>query len=169
MGGARTPWQYFTDHTEPELAEAVREGRRREFADHGWGPNDVPDPQHEGTVEASRLDWSEPAREPHAGVLAWYRALIALRRSRPELTDARLDRMRVEFGTFDDGAGWLVVHRGGLRVAVNLGPDPHTVPLDAPAAEILLASDTAAPAADGLALGPQSVAVVEVAVVEVAG
>ncbi|MBR7678802.1 malto-oligosyltrehalose trehalohydrolase, partial [Streptomyces daliensis] len=34
--GAGTPWQFFTDHTDPELAEAVRRGRRREFAAHGW-------------------------------------------------------------------------------------------------------------------------------------
>ena len=33
---ASTPWQFFTDHQEPELAEAVRAGRRREFAEHGW-------------------------------------------------------------------------------------------------------------------------------------
>jgi maltooligosyltrehalose trehalohydrolase len=159
---ASTPWQYFTDHTEPELAEAIREGRRREFADHGWGPNDVPDPQHEGTVEASRLNWDELASEPHASVLAWYRALVALRRSRPELTDARLDRMHVGFGRSDGDAAWVVVHRGALRVAVNLGPDERTVPLDAPAVEVLLASDAACPAGHGIALGPHSVAVVEV-------
>jgi maltooligosyltrehalose trehalohydrolase len=159
---ASTPWQYFTDHTEPELAEAVREGRRREFADHGWGPNDVPDPQHEGTVEASRLNWDEVATEPHASVLAWYRSLLALRRARPELVDPRLDRMRVEFGRFDGGAGWLVVHRGGLRVAVNLAAEPRTVPLDAPAIDVLLASDSVRTAGHGLALAPHTVAVVEV-------
>jgi maltooligosyltrehalose trehalohydrolase len=40
--GASTPWAYFTDHQEPELAEAVRQGRRREFAEHGWAAEDVP-------------------------------------------------------------------------------------------------------------------------------
>ncbi len=155
---ASTPWQYFTDHSEPELAQAVREGRRREFADHGWGPNDVPDPQHEGTVEASRLSWDELAREPHASVLAWYRALIALRRARPELTDARLDRMRVEHG--DD---WLVVHRGTLRVVVNLGTGARTVPLDAAPGAVLLASaDGIGPSGVGLAMPPESVAIVGV-------
>ncbi|HUR75630.1 MAG TPA: malto-oligosyltrehalose trehalohydrolase, partial [Sporichthya sp.] len=42
---ASTPWQYFTDHQEPELADAVREGRRNEFAEHGWSADEVPDPQ----------------------------------------------------------------------------------------------------------------------------
>ncbi|MEV5906648.1 malto-oligosyltrehalose trehalohydrolase, partial [Streptomyces sp. NPDC052127] len=48
---AGTPWQYFTDHTDPELAEAVRRGRRREFAAHGWAEEDVPDPQDPATRE----------------------------------------------------------------------------------------------------------------------
>ena len=43
--GAATPWQYFTDHTEPAIAAAVRRGRRDEFAEHGWDRSDVPDPQ----------------------------------------------------------------------------------------------------------------------------
>jgi maltooligosyltrehalose trehalohydrolase len=40
--GASTPWMYFTDHEEPALADAVRQGRRREFAEHGWAEEDVP-------------------------------------------------------------------------------------------------------------------------------
>lgn len=40
--GARTPWQFFTDHTDPELARAVRDGRRREFGAHGWAEEDIP-------------------------------------------------------------------------------------------------------------------------------
>ena len=43
--GASTPFQYFTDHPEPDLAKAVREGRRKEFAAFGWKPEDIPDPQ----------------------------------------------------------------------------------------------------------------------------
>ncbi|MDQ3757558.1 MAG: malto-oligosyltrehalose trehalohydrolase [Actinomycetota bacterium] len=77
---ASTPFQYFTDHADPELGRAVSEGRRSEFGAFGWKPEDVPDPQDPATFERSRLDWSEPAREPHAGMLRWYRELIALRR-----------------------------------------------------------------------------------------
>ena len=47
--GAGTPWQYFTDHTDPALASAVADGRRAEFAAHGWGTTDIPDPQDEAT------------------------------------------------------------------------------------------------------------------------
>ena len=67
---ASTPWQYFTSHEEPELAEAVREGRRREFAAHGWASEDVPDPQAPATVAASTLDWSESvSAETHSAML----------------------------------------------------------------------------------------------------
>ena len=78
--GTRRPFQFFTDHSEPDLAQAVTQGRRREFASFGWGADEVPDPQARSTVEASTLDWNEPRRPAHARMLAWYRDLIALRR-----------------------------------------------------------------------------------------
>ncbi|WP_107644948.1 malto-oligosyltrehalose trehalohydrolase, partial [Streptomyces sp. Ru87] len=81
--GARTPWQYFTDHPDPELAEAVRRGRRREFAAHGWAEEDIPDPQDPATRERSCLDWTEPERAPYSRLLDWHRRLIALRRRGP--------------------------------------------------------------------------------------
>ena len=60
--GASTPWQYFTDHTDPALGAAVQRGPRDEFAAHGWDRDDVPDPQADETFERSRLDWDEPAQ-----------------------------------------------------------------------------------------------------------
>ncbi len=132
---ASTPWQYFTDHAEPELAEAIRAGRRAEFAGHGWdgqapssssAPSSVPDPQHEATVAASRLDWHETAGARHTRMLGWYRSLLALRRDRAELRDPWLDRVGVEH---DQAAGTLVVHRGRHRVVANLADAPRTVDL----------------------------------------
>ncbi|MFE3325403.1 malto-oligosyltrehalose trehalohydrolase [Streptomyces sp. NPDC059176] len=124
--GAGTPWQFFTDHQDPELAEAVRLGRRREFARHGWAADDIPDPQDPATRERSCLDRSERAREPHARLLAWYRELIALRRAEPDLSDPDLESVRV---AFDEAARWFVFRRGDLRVAANLGRETATVPL----------------------------------------
>ena len=109
--GADTPWQFFTDHTDPGLAAAVSAGRRSEFAHHGWGETDVPDPQDKETFLRSKLDWDQPAREPYRSILAWYRALLALRRSRPELADPRFDLVRVDY---DEDARWLLIHRGQL-------------------------------------------------------
>ncbi|WP_431041654.1 malto-oligosyltrehalose trehalohydrolase [Streptomyces sp. P1-3] len=123
--GAGTPWQYFTDHTDPELAEAVRTGRRREFAAHGWAEAEVPDPQDPATRDRSCLDWSEPGREPHASVLAWYRRLIALRRGEPALSDPGW-----EYGALAAGReGTVHFRRGPFHVAVNLGARPAALPL----------------------------------------
>ncbi|MFE4963382.1 malto-oligosyltrehalose trehalohydrolase [Streptomyces sp. NPDC056660] len=145
---AGTPWQFFTDHTDPDLAEAVRRGRRREFAAHGWAEEDVPDPQDPATRDRSCLDWSEPEREPHARVLAWYRRLLALRREQPDLTDPDLADTKV---AYDEEARWLAFRRGDLRVAVNLGKEPAAIPLGTARAEVLAAWDTVtAPDANGL-------------------
>ncbi|MEU4876387.1 malto-oligosyltrehalose trehalohydrolase [Streptomyces sp. NPDC021608] len=145
---AGTPWQYFTDHTDPELAEAVRRGRRREFAAHGWAEEDVPDPQDPATRERSCLDWSEPGREPHARVLAWYRELIALRRTQADLTDPDLADIKV---AHDARARWLAFRRGDVRVAVNLGEEPAAIPLGPRPARVLAAWDPVdAPGPDGL-------------------
>lgn len=116
--GAATPWQYFTDHQDPALAQAVREGRRREF-----GTADdvtVPDPQAPATVTDSTLDWSEPERPGHAALLAWYRTLLRLRREHatgPAET------------AFDEAARWFTLRRGRLLLAVNLADTPQPVPL----------------------------------------
>nr|WP_245635356.1 malto-oligosyltrehalose trehalohydrolase [Dactylosporangium aurantiacum] len=147
---ARTPWQFFTSHPEPELAGAVREGRRAEFAEHGWPPGDVPDPQDPATFERSHLDWS--AQDP--AMLSVYRSLIALRKRHPALADPRLDLVEV---THDDGV--LLIRRGPHVVVANLTGDPRTVPLSA---DCLLFStdDTVLLQADTLTLPPESAAVI---------
>jgi malto-oligosyltrehalose trehalohydrolase len=157
---AGTPWQYFTDHIDPGLANAVAAGRRAEFAAHGWGPADVPDPQDESTFLRSKLDWSELDDAEHAGVLAWYTELIELRRYRPELTDPRLDRVQADYS---ERERWLVVTRGRLRIAANLGEDEALVPLGAPGAEVLAASRPGvALVGPDAALPPMSLTVISV-------
>jgi malto-oligosyltrehalose trehalohydrolase len=164
--GAATPWCYFTDHLEPELARAVTEGRRREFARHDWGAvpggegsraDEVPDPQAVDTFRRSVLDWTEPDKPHHRELLEWYKALIALRRARAELTDPRLTKVQVDV---DEAAGWLLLTRGTLRVAANLGRE--TVRLAVPADRLLLASAPAVRLEGGeLELPGSSVAVVD--------
>ncbi|MBS2963416.1 malto-oligosyltrehalose trehalohydrolase [Actinocrinis puniceicyclus] len=139
--GAGTPWQYFTDHQEPDLAAAVRDGRRREFARHGWEAGSVPDPQDPATFARSKLDWAEIAEAPHRALLDWHRRLIALRHSEPDLYDPGLARVRV---AFDEAERWLVLTRGRIRVAVNLADAARSVPLDRPVESVLLASDEGA-------------------------
>ncbi|WP_051713095.1 malto-oligosyltrehalose trehalohydrolase [Spirillospora albida] len=168
--GASTPWCYFTDHQDPQLARAVSEGRRREFSRHGW-TGDVPDPQAVDTFRRSVLDWGEVGKPPHADLLDWHRRLIALRRAWPELADPSLPRTRVAVG--DDGtARWLMMWRGRICLAANLGDRavrlPATGTPDDPPAHLLLASDReialeddagGAPGTVALALPPASAAV----------
>jgi maltooligosyltrehalose trehalohydrolase len=90
---ATTPFLYFTAHPEP-LGKLVTEGRRSEFR-HFSAFSDaaarqrIPDPQDVTTFVASRLDWSESTREPHASTLRLYRRLLALRRQEPAIRAAR--------------------------------------------------------------------------------
>ncbi|MFE6812965.1 malto-oligosyltrehalose trehalohydrolase [Streptomyces sp. NPDC057677] len=157
--GATTPWQYFTDHTDPELAEAVRRGRRREFAEHGWDENEVPDPQEAATRDRSVLDRAERERDPHKRLLAWYRQLIALRRTLPDLTDPDLAGVKA---AFDEEARWLVFRRGVLRVAVNLGKEPAVIPLGSNGRDQVLAAwePVDSPSGDGVLRLPGESAVV---------
>jgi maltooligosyltrehalose trehalohydrolase len=156
---ASTPWQYFTDFADAALGEAVSNGRRSEFAAHGWDAEDVPDPQDPATRDRSVLRWDERAHNGHARMLTWYRDLIALRRRFPTLTDGRLDAVEVRY---DEDARWLVMSRGEVRVVCNLAGSPQTVPLDAPGAKVLLAWDEPATSVtdDGVALPTHGVAVV---------
>ncbi|MFF7155092.1 malto-oligosyltrehalose trehalohydrolase [Streptomyces sp. NPDC008139] len=131
--GAGTPWQFFTDHDDPELGAAITRGRRREFADHGWAEEDVPDPQDHATRDRSCLDWAEPDKAGHRELLEWYRGLIALRRSEPALTDPQLDTVAATAG-----GRTLRLARGPFRTVVNFSDAPARVPLDVPC-EVVLA------------------------------
>ncbi|GAA4658310.1 malto-oligosyltrehalose trehalohydrolase [Kineococcus glutinatus] len=166
---ASTPWQFFTDFPDPELGKAVSEGRRGEFGQHGWNAEDVPDPQDPATRERSVLRWEELERGPHAAALSWYRALIALRRTEPDLRDGDLSAVAVDTGagSGEGDEGWLVVRRGRFRVVVNLGPEREVL-LDAPAARVVLAGTDAGPGgaeltAQGVRLGGTGAAIVELA------
>jgi maltooligosyltrehalose trehalohydrolase len=156
--GASTPFLYFTDHRQPDLAKAVREGRRREFAAFGWKPEEVPDPQDAETFARSRLDWSEIEREPHRSLLDWHRDLIRLRRRPPSLCDGRLDRLHVRF---DEKERWLAIERGEVTVACNLSDRACVVPMVAAPGTLHLASDSRIEVREGgVHLPPDSVAVV---------
>ena len=154
--GASTPWQYFTDHQDPELGRAVSEGRRGEFASFGWAPDDVPDPQDAATFERSRLDWDELGDGVHASLLTWHRDLLALRRRVGDLTDGRLDAVRVEASET-----WLRMERGSVTVALNIGSSTVDVAVT-PGAGTTLASDPAVtvdPAGGAVTLPPDTVVV----------
>jgi maltooligosyltrehalose trehalohydrolase len=132
---ASSPFQYFTDHADPELGRAVSEGRRSEFGHFGWKPNDVPDPQDPATFQRSKLDWSEVNEPEHREVLAWHRDLIRLRKELPDLAPGSLDDTRVEF---DEDQRWLKLWRGSITVWCDLAETPRE---QRPVGEVLLRSE----------------------------
>jgi maltooligosyltrehalose trehalohydrolase len=132
--GASTPFLYFTDHQDPELGRAVREGRRREYPVRDGV--EVPDPQDPETFDRSKLDWSELERGPHRELLDWYRQLVAFRRNQPDLGTGDLKQV---MAAFDESARWLVVRRGRFSIVANFAAERQSVPLDS-AGSVALAS-----------------------------
>jgi maltooligosyltrehalose trehalohydrolase len=103
--GETAPFQFFTDHDDPAIAKATREGRRKEFAKFSGFAGEVPDPQDEATFLRSKL-------HPEAGdaeLGAFYRELIALRRSLPRELDTDVDERR----------RLLRVRRGGRELVAD--------------------------------------------------
>jgi len=82
--GETNPFLYFVSHGDPDLVEAVRKGRREEFASFTW-TGEVPDPQAEETFRRSKLDRARLAEPAHQARLALYRDLLELRRTLPAL------------------------------------------------------------------------------------
>jgi maltooligosyltrehalose trehalohydrolase len=116
--GSTRPFQFFSSHPEPELARATAEGRKSEFAEHGWDADSVPDPQDPQTFLRSKLDWTEPEEVGHAELLDFYRALIRLRHDEPDLADPWLPHLGVDIGQH-----WIVMRRGRIAIACNLGTE----------------------------------------------
>jgi maltooligosyltrehalose trehalohydrolase len=154
---ASSPFQYFTDHGDPELANAVREGRRREFGSFtNFSGQEVPDPQDEATYRRSILRWSELSEQPHAEMLGWYRDLLRLRASSEDL---RADDPDDTSATYDAAAGWLRVRRGRAVVAINVSDVATTVPLDGADVAVALANGGADLGDGGVEMAPWTVAV----------
>ena len=157
---ASTPFQYFTDHEDKELARLVSEGRKKEFAAFGWDPEDIPDPQDKSTVDNSRLKWDELAEPAHADMLDWYKKLIALRKAMPELSDGQMDEVEVDF---DEEDRWFSMQRGRVVLVFTLDEEGYSAGLE-DGVQLLLASDKSITIEDGqLVLPGVGVALLSVA------
>jgi malto-oligosyltrehalose trehalohydrolase len=139
--GARTPFLYFCDF-EGELARAVREGRRKEFAAFAnfaspESREKIPDPNAERTFTASKLDWEHRDIE----WLAFFRALLALRREFivPLLASKRRAARFEAKGRNGVAVDWTFGDGSVLHLRANFGPDPE--PALAPARGALLHSE----------------------------
>jgi maltooligosyltrehalose trehalohydrolase len=97
----RAPFQFFTDHVDPAIAEATREGRKREFAAFSsFSGADLPDPQSSSTFERSRI--SQAPADP------FYAELLALRRELPRELEVQA------------AGGVLTLRRGDTTLVADL-------------------------------------------------
>jgi len=145
---ASTPFQFFTSHPEPELGEATANGRKSEFAEHGWDAAQVPDPQDPQTFERSKLRWDELGGGEHARVLDFYRSLIALRSGEPDLSADTFDSVATDRAA--DGT-WFAMHRGAITTVVTLTEQAVPLPFTG---TVLVAWE---PPADGTMAGHNAV------------
>jgi maltooligosyltrehalose trehalohydrolase len=80
------PFQYFVSHTDPNLAEAIRIGRKKEFAAFNT-TGKPPDPMSLDTFNHSKLQWPLLDVEPHKTMFRYYKYLIYLRKQHPVLKE----------------------------------------------------------------------------------
>jgi maltooligosyltrehalose trehalohydrolase len=128
--GEPAPFLYFVSHRDPELIEAVREGRRREFAAFQWG-EEPPDPQSETTFERSRPDASLSRGGSHRVLRELYRALLSLRREVPALGTGGAGTRRSV--VFEKEQSLINFRRNGASealIAMNFSSTPVSLKLD---------------------------------------
>lgn len=121
--GSQAPFPFFCDF-HGDLAEAVRNGRRKEFAGaYAKYGNEIPDPLEISTVQSAVLDWSSLGHEPGRKRLALTRELLAIRKREiiPRLPGSSFGQaMAAEGGLLR--ADWQMGDGATLRLAANLSP-----------------------------------------------
>ncbi len=115
--GERNPFAYFTSHGDPQLAQATREGRKREFSAFGW-QEEPPDPQDPATFSASRLDWDRREEGEQRTLLDFYRELFRLRRRLPALR--QLDRSQLSTAGLEEKRLLVFLRRYRRSAAVGI-------------------------------------------------
>jgi maltooligosyltrehalose trehalohydrolase len=130
--GEEAPFLYFVSHNDRDLIEAVRAGRKAEFADFCW-QGDPPDPQSPETFERSKLHWDQRSQDSHGLLLEFHRCLIKLRRKIPALS--HLSKKNLEVAE-DERERFVLMHRwyGESQVfcALNFNYQPITFRPDLP-------------------------------------
>lgn len=115
--GEPAPFQFFSDHIDKKIADATRDGRRREFAAFAEFEEEIPDPQDVATFERSKL-----TRERDTKLAELYAQLLVERRRLPPG-----DADAIEF---DEEQRWLRVRRGPFEILCNFADEPRQVPCE---------------------------------------
>lgn len=97
--GEDSPFLYFVSHTDHDLVEAVRQGRKREFADFHLEGEFV-DPFSRDTFDQSKLQWQKRQEGKHKVLLELYQHLIHLRRTIPALK--KLDKENLQVSAVEE-------------------------------------------------------------------
>jgi maltooligosyltrehalose trehalohydrolase len=130
--GETAPFPYFVSHSDPALVEAVRRGRREEFAAFGW-EDEPPDPQDEATFLRAKLKHPLRRRERHKVLLEFHRELLQLRKNIPTL--ANLSKYDMEVSDYE-GKRVLVVKRWSSSdkavIVFHFGESPITITIPFP-------------------------------------
>jgi maltooligosyltrehalose trehalohydrolase len=113
--GELAPFQYFTAHIDPDIAEATRTGRRAEFASFADFGGEIPDPEDLATFSRSKL-----TRHADPGLDRLYRQLITTRRTLAPGEFSDID--------FDEDAGWVRARRGDHTLVGNFATGSTRVP-----------------------------------------
>ncbi len=92
--GETNPFFYFISHSDKDLIEAVRQGRKKEFEGFNF-EGDPPDPQDEKIFNGSKLQWNLRHEGKHAILLSWHKKLIEIRKSNPILQNFSKNDIRV--------------------------------------------------------------------------
>jgi maltooligosyltrehalose trehalohydrolase len=133
--GETAPFLYFVSHSDEPLVEAVRKGRREEFAAFRW-EGGLPDPQEEDTFRRSRLDHELSGVGHHRVLREYYRELIRLRKGHPALS--RLSKEAMEVSVYGKEKILLVRRWKGLSqaaAACHFGDSVVSVQLPLPTGE----------------------------------
>jgi maltooligosyltrehalose trehalohydrolase len=113
--GEPAPFQFFSDHIDPKIADATRRGRREEFAAFAqFAHEQIPDPQDPATFERSKL-----TRVCDAALAGLYSELLAIRRELPPGVPEELSA--------DEERRLLQIHRGRFELVCNFGGEEKAV------------------------------------------
>jgi maltooligosyltrehalose trehalohydrolase len=141
--GERAPFQYFTSHSDPALIEAVRRGRRDEFAAFRW-KGEPPDPQDGKTFSRSKLDHSLMQSEPHRTLQEFYRELVKLRKSLQAFNQLSKEQMEVHVFEKEKALQIRRWYEGDeALIAGNFSDEPRSVLMAAPGGNWRKRLDTA--------------------------
>jgi len=92
--GEKNPFLYYISHNDPELVQAVREGRKREFK--GFFEEDFFDPQDEKTFNHSRIQYTCERDSNAQKLFEFYKGLICIKKNHPVVSSINKDNMKVD-------------------------------------------------------------------------